>query len=133
MYLNTKQCSTGLDRPSCISTHTKVQLENADLLSAFVRQQSERGNNFAWGAVEMWREFCSWANVRRSELQDIVLDAFVKQIQGKSFKHIVYKRRADGSGIFSGIRKRRGNVLAEMEYSPENSSSDEENDAESSS
>jgi len=107
MFINTKGCRTGLTRPACIANHTKIQLENADLLSAFIRQASERGNNFTWSAVDMWRDFTAWANVRRSEMQDIVLDAFIKQIQGKSFKHIVYKRRQDGSGVFVGIRKLR--------------------------
>jgi phage/plasmid-associated DNA primase len=127
MYLQTQSCAHGLTRPACIQEFVERQLEESDLISAFVYQETEKRTGSSIRCIDMWAQFTAWAKHRRSELQDIVLDAFVKQIQSKSFQHIQYKKKSDGSACFVGIRKRR--FFAERSTNiptEEESSSDDE-------
>jgi hypothetical protein len=107
MYLETNSCAVGIVRPPCIADFVKKQLEDADIISAFIYQETEKGPTYNYLAVDMWQHFCTFAKNRRSELQDIVFDAFLQQVQSKSFQHIRLKKRADKANVFIGIRKRR--------------------------
>ena len=126
MYLETKSCAHGIPRPGCIQTFLAKQLEEADLISAFVFQETEKSVHSTYACVDLWTNFIYWAKIRRSELQDIVLDAFIKQIQSKSFQHIQLKKKADGSSCFVGIRKRQNFRESSVHVPQENSASDEE-------